>query len=113
MNLSSPSNATVADSQGQGTITDDDPTPSLSINDVTVTEGNTGTTSATFNVTLSAASGQTVIVNYATADGTATAGSDYAATSRDADLQPRPDLEDLQCHRQRRHARRAGRDLPR
>jgi hypothetical protein len=46
---------------------------------VTVTEGNAGTTAATFNVTLSAASGQTVTVNYATADGTASGGSDYAA----------------------------------
>ncbi len=62
------------------TITDDDPTPSLSINDVTVTEGNSGTVDATFTVTLSAASGQTVTVNYATADGTATiADSDYQA----------------------------------
>jgi uncharacterized repeat protein (TIGR01451 family) len=62
------------------TITDDDPTPSLSINDVTVTEGNSGTVDATFTVTLSAASGQTVTVNYATADGTATtADGDYLA----------------------------------
>jgi hypothetical protein len=56
--------------------------PSLAINDVTVTEGNTGTTSATFSVSLSAASTQTVTVHYATADGTATtAGGDYQATS--------------------------------
>ncbi len=62
------------------TITDDDPTPSLSINDVTVTEGNSGTADAVFTVSLSAASGQTVTVNYATADGTATvADSDYQA----------------------------------
>ncbi|WP_047534071.1 immunoglobulin-like domain-containing protein [Methylotenera sp. N17] len=53
------------------TITDNDPTPSLTINDVTVNES-AGT--ATFTVTLSAASGQTVTVNYATADGTAQAG---------------------------------------
>ena len=38
-----PTNATLADSQGLGTITDNDPTPTLSINDVTVLEGNTGT----------------------------------------------------------------------
>ena len=44
VNLSAPSNATIADGQGVGTITDDDATPSLSINDVTVTEGNAGTT---------------------------------------------------------------------
>src|SRR5690606_18410754 len=36
---------------------------------------------ATFTVTLSAASGQTVSVNYASNNGTATAGSDYTAVS--------------------------------
>ena len=55
--------------------------PTLSINDVTVTEGNTGTTPVVFTVTLSAASSQTVTDNYATANGTATMGSDYTATS--------------------------------
>src|SRR5207249_3985573 len=54
---------------------------SLSINDVTITEGNTGTTAAVFTVTLSTASSQTVTVNYATADGTARAGSDYTGTA--------------------------------
>ncbi|MEC5388368.1 Calx-beta domain-containing protein, partial [Uliginosibacterium sp. H3] len=60
------------------TIVDNDPTPSLVINDVTVNEA-AGT--ATFTVTLSAASGQVVTVNYATGGGTATAGSDYTAVS--------------------------------
>lgn len=55
--------------------------PALRIGDVTVTEGNTGTRSATFTVTLSAASGEVVTVDYATANGTAAAGSDYAARS--------------------------------
>ncbi|BAY60356.1 polymorphic membrane protein [Calothrix brevissima NIES-22] len=55
--------------------------PSLSIKDISVTEGNTGTTNATFTVTLSAASTSAVTVNYATANGTATAGSDYTATT--------------------------------
>jgi Calx-beta domain/FG-GAP-like repeat len=53
--------------------------PSITINDVTVTEGNTGTVSAIFTVSLSAAYGQPVTVDFATADGTATAGSDYTA----------------------------------
>jgi hypothetical protein len=56
-------------------------TPALSVQDLTVTQGNSGTTPATFVVTLSPASSQTVTVNYATADGTATAGSDYVAAS--------------------------------
>ena len=53
----------------------------LSINDVTVTEGNSGTTNATFTVTLDGAATGTVTVDYATANGTATAPSDYTATS--------------------------------
>ena len=56
-------------------------TPSISVNDVTVTEGNSGTTAATFTVSLSAAYGQPVSVHYATADGSAIAGSDYQAAS--------------------------------
>src|SRR5207249_489029 len=61
------------------TILDDDPIPSLSISNVTVTEGNSGTVNANFTVALSAASGKTVTVDYATADGTATAPADYLA----------------------------------
>jgi hypothetical protein len=57
------------------------PLPSIAIGDVTITEGNTGTRAAGLTVTLSATSGQPVTVNYATADFTATAGSDYRATS--------------------------------
>src|SRR6266480_4102615 len=55
--------------------------PALSINDVTVTEGNTGTTNAIFTVTLSPTAAGTVTVNFATANNTATAGSDYVANS--------------------------------
>ena len=73
LDLSNPTNATLADAQGVGTITNDPP-PTLSIGDVTVTRSALGTTSAVFPVTLSAASYQTVTVAYATADGTATGG---------------------------------------
>jgi len=81
VNLTNPINGSIVDSQGQGTITDNDPTPSLSINDVSAAEGDSGTTSFSFTVSLSAASGQTVTVNYATADNSATAPSDYQSTS--------------------------------
>ncbi|MCL4297229.1 MAG: DNRLRE domain-containing protein [Anaerolineae bacterium] len=80
VNLSGAVNATIADGQGLGTITDDDGAPSLSINDVTVTEGNTGTVNAVFTVSLSAASAQTITVNFATANNTATAPADYITT---------------------------------
>jgi hypothetical protein len=53
----------------------------VSLNDVSVTEGNAGTVAATFTVTLSAPTSQTVTVPYSTADGEASAGSDYAAAS--------------------------------
>ena len=64
------------------TITDDDPEPSLSINSLSVTEGDTGTVNLVFTVTLNAASGKEVTVNYADAGtGTATGGTDYTAIS--------------------------------
>ncbi len=81
VNVTGVANAVVVDGQGVGTIVNDDPLPSLSIDDVTVVEGNTGTVNAVFTVTLSAVSGQTVSVNYATADGTATQPADYTSTS--------------------------------
>jgi probable HAF family extracellular repeat protein len=55
--------------------------PDISINDVSVTEGDAGTASAVFTVSLSVPINATVTVAYATADGTALAGSDYTATS--------------------------------
>jgi hypothetical protein len=82
VNLSSPANATILDSQGVGTIHNDEAIPSANIDNVAVSEGHAGITNATFTVTLSAASGQQVMVDYATSNGTATtAGSDYTTTS--------------------------------
>jgi CSLREA domain-containing protein/uncharacterized repeat protein (TIGR01451 family) len=51
----------------------------ITINDVSLTEGDAGNKTFAFTVTLSAASNQTVTVNYASADGIATAPSDYTA----------------------------------
>jgi hypothetical protein len=78
--LSSPVNATISDAEGLGTIVDNDPVPTFTINDVTIAPDPVNAAlTATFNVTLSQASGKTVTVDYATANGTATAGSDYTA----------------------------------
>lgn len=55
--------------------------PTISINDVTATEGNAGTKNFTFTVSLSNSSTLNVTVDFATANGTATAGSDYVANS--------------------------------
>jgi len=72
------------DVHGVGTILNDEPV--VSIGDVTVTEGNTGSVNATFRLTLSAASGAPVTVHFATANGSATAGSDYTEASGDATI---------------------------
>ncbi|MEO8434757.1 MAG: Calx-beta domain-containing protein, partial [Pyrinomonadaceae bacterium] len=88
INLSNPANATIADNEGQGTIANDDSQPTVSINDVSLSEGNSGTTTFTFNASLSNASSQSVTVNYATADGSATAGSDYQSASGSVTFNP-------------------------
>ncbi|HYB94017.1 MAG TPA: S8 family serine peptidase, partial [Vicinamibacterales bacterium] len=65
------------------------PQRTLAIDDISVTEGNSGTSTATFTVTLSPANpSQTVAVNYATANGTASSGSDYVAKSGSVTFEP-------------------------
>ena len=64
-----------------GTITNDDfPIINLSP-DQKILEGETNPQNVTYTVTLSTSSTQTITVNYATADGTATAGLDYTSTN--------------------------------
>jgi hypothetical protein len=79
------SNATggleIADAQGTGTILNDDADPSVSVAAASIDEGDTGTTTLSLPVTLSGPSGREVDVDYATSDGTATAGADYSSTS--------------------------------
>ena len=55
--------------------------PAFSINNVSVQEGNSGTTNAVFTVTLSSPLTTSATVKYATVNGTATAGSDFTATN--------------------------------
>ncbi len=61
------------------TITDDDAAPTVAITDRSCVESNAGSTSCAFTVGLSAASGRVVSGTASTANGTATAGSDYTA----------------------------------
>jgi hypothetical protein len=77
LNLSSAANADLVDSQGVGTILDDDGLSSLTIGDVQVTEGNTGSVTAEFSVHLSPASVDTVSVDFASLAGTAASGVDF------------------------------------
>jgi hypothetical protein len=84
--LSNPENAGIADGLGVGSIIDNEPL--LSIGDMSLTEGNAGSASATFTVTLSASSTAPVSVVYATSSGSATAGVDYTPTSGTLTFEP-------------------------
>ncbi|HRE02573.1 MAG TPA: Calx-beta domain-containing protein, partial [Ilumatobacteraceae bacterium] len=67
------------DGAGTGTIVNDDGVPAVSIGDVTMAEGHSGSTTMTFTLSLSAAALGGEMVTVATADNTATGGSDYVA----------------------------------
>ena len=86
LTLSAPGNATLGStSTGVGTITDDDAAPTVGISSPSVAEGDSGQAHLDFTVSLSAASGKQVTVNYApdgTDAGTATSGTDYTAVSQ-------------------------------
>ena len=85
-------NADLLDSQGVGTIVNDDskptnppdpntPLPAISIDTTSVVEGNSGKSNAVFTITLSAASEQAVTVDYSTAEGSANSRRDFIAKS--------------------------------
>ena len=79
VDLSNPTNATIADGQGIGTITDiDAPTVAIATARPTRQTEGTGPT-ITFTVTLSNAADHAITVDFATVNGTALAGSDYTA----------------------------------
>src|SRR2546421_59796 len=92
VNLLNPTNGgTLVKSQGIGTITNDDTAgavDNISINDVTIAEGNSGTKVATFTVSHTGTAAFSV--NYATANSTATRGTtaaaDYVAASGARDM---------------------------
>jgi N-acetylneuraminic acid mutarotase len=86
--LSNPINAALGADVATGTILNDDPEPRISIDDVSIPEGNSGSVAAQFSVTLSNPSSQPVLVSYKTADGSAAAGSDYAAASGRLKFEP-------------------------
>lgn len=78
VSLNTPVNAIIGDGTGVGTILNDDGTrPTLRIDDVSVTEGDAGTVDAVFSVSLSAASAQTVTVDYFTTGVSATDDVDF------------------------------------
>ena len=83
VSLRKSTNSGLVDSEGRATIMNDDAEPTISVGDASVAEGNSGSVDVALPVTLSTASGKTVTVNFATADGSATEhpGNDYAGVS--------------------------------
>ncbi len=82
VNVTNVTGANVTDGQGQGTIVNDDAAPNLTINDVSLNEGNAGTTTFTFTVSLSASAPTGgVTFDIATANNSAMAPSDYTTKS--------------------------------
>ena len=81
--LSGETSVSILDGLGVVTINDNDAPPTVSVADVTVTEGATGSTAtATVTATLSEVSGKDITVQIDTADGTATiADGDYTAVT--------------------------------
>ena len=79
VDLSNASGATIERGTGVCTILNNDRLPTVAVNSVAKYEGNTGTTTFTFDVALSASSILPASVSYTTLDGKATAGSDYTA----------------------------------
>ncbi|MGB3694942.1 MAG: Calx-beta domain-containing protein, partial [Spirulinaceae cyanobacterium] len=82
LSLYGATNANIATSFAQGTILNDDGLPPvLSIADTSVTEGDSGTTDAVFDVSLSEAGAQPITVSFFTYDNDATEGEDYQSVS--------------------------------
>lgn len=70
------------------TVNWDSLVPKISVSNISVTEGNSGTTFATFNLSLSTGSGKTVTVDYATADASAAAQQDYQSLTGTLSFNP-------------------------
>jgi ELWxxDGT repeat protein len=78
--LSNSTGPVILDGEAVGTINDND-TASVTVNNVMVPEGDSGTTDAVFTVTASTAYYRDFTVNWSTVAGTATEGDDYTASS--------------------------------
>ncbi|HEX6188584.1 MAG TPA: FG-GAP-like repeat-containing protein [Pyrinomonadaceae bacterium] len=84
LNLSNPTNVTINDAQGQATILNNDPFPTVTVDDAFANEGNSGTTQMLFIVRLSNPTSQAVTLDYvlgmSTTDNPATPGTDFVST---------------------------------
>jgi hypothetical protein len=91
--LNSTSGAVVA--SATGTILNDDNNSKLTINDASADEPSTGTATLKFTISLAPASDRAVSVNWATANGTAAAGTDYTAASGSVSFAPGETTKDV------------------
>ena len=102
--LSSPNGATLGKSSATATIVDNDTdansgaVPEISIEDMAMAEGDDGMGHLHLTVRLSKASSETITVQYTTADGTAKAASDYAATSGTITFAPGQTEQTIMTH---------------
>jgi hypothetical protein len=80
---------------GTGIVTIQDNEPRISISDWWANEGNSGTTSFKFTISLSSISDLPVTVNYATADVSASDSSDYTAVSSSYTFAPGETSKDI------------------
>jgi len=78
VSLTSPVSGTLLTPTVVGTITDNDPTPTIQIADATANEGDG---LVTFTVSLNTVSGVDVLVDYQTSNGSASAPDDYLASN--------------------------------
>ena len=85
LGIPSASGVSVSTASGTGTINNDD-NASLSIQNVSLTEGNSGTIGAEFSIALNGAVQGGFSVPVATASGSATAGSDFVSLSPGVNL---------------------------
>lgn len=74
-------NSSISDGLSVGSIADDDDPPSITVNDISITEGDSGASTAVFSVTLSNPSSLEVTVDYETVEGTAVEPEDFTSTS--------------------------------
>ncbi len=89
--LSNAVNATIGTAAATGTIEDDEPPPPPSTDpEVSISNASAGESARTisFSVTMNKTSSDTVSVDYATKDGTATAGNDYTSKSGTLRIEP-------------------------
>ena len=80
--ISNAEGATIRDGEGVGTIEDDD-SATISIDDVAMNEGNDGTTTFTFTISIDGEVDEPVNFTASTENGTAAAGTDYTARANE------------------------------